>query len=98
VSDLLWRVPQPDEQPEADLRDGLTVSDLAEALVRAESEQLRVELSELRLAVTAPSRGMSRLIRVLLIRNDGSFVWRVRLARLATPEEIQQWAKQTGAA
>ena len=57
-----------------------------------------VELSELRLAVTAPSRGMSRHVRVLLIRNDGSFVWRVRFARLATPEEIQQWAKQTGAA
>ena len=94
----MWRLPQPDEQPEADLRDGLTVSELAEALVRAESEQLRVELSELRLAVTAPSRGMSQLVRILLIRNDSSFVWRVRLARLATTEEIQQWAKQTGVA
>jgi hypothetical protein len=91
-------MPQSDEHPEADLRDGLTAADLAEALVRAENEQHRVELSELRLAVTAPSQGMSQLIRVLLIRNDGSFVWRVRFARMATPEEIQQWAKQTGAA
>jgi hypothetical protein len=90
-------MPQPTERPEADLRDGLTVADLAEALVRTEHEQHRVELSELRLAVTAPSQGMSQLIRILLIRDDGSFVWRVRFARLATPEKIEQWAEQTGA-
>jgi hypothetical protein len=34
----------------------------------------------------------------LLIRDDGSFVWRIRFARLATPEEVQEWAKETGAA
>ena len=91
-------MPQPGKRPEADLRDGLTAADLAEALVRAEGQQYRIELSELRLAVTAPSDGMSRLIRVLLIRDDGSFVWRVRFARPATPEEVLEWAKETGAA
>jgi hypothetical protein len=75
-----------------DQRDGLIAAGLAEALVRAEGEQHRVELSELRLAVTAPRRGMSRLVRILLIRDDGSLVWRIRFARLATPEEIEQWA------
>ncbi|MEV4509574.1 hypothetical protein AB0K00_11520 [Dactylosporangium sp. NPDC049525] len=98
MSEILWRMPKAGERPEADLRDGLTAADLAEALVRTEGEQRRVELSELRLAVTAPSRGTSRLIRTLLIRDDGSFVWRIRFARLATLEEIEQWAKQTGAA
>ncbi|MFC5006957.1 hypothetical protein ACFPIJ_55250 [Dactylosporangium cerinum] len=98
MSEVVWRMPTASERPEADLRDGLTTADLAEALVRADGEQHRVELSELRLAVTAPSRGMSRLIRVLLIRDDGSFVWRIRFARLATPDEIEQWAEQTGAA
>ena len=91
-------MPQSSERPAADLRDGLTAADLAEALVRAESQQHRVELSELRLAVTAPRQGLSRLIRVLLIRDDGSFVWRIRFARLATPEEVQEWTKETGAA
>jgi hypothetical protein len=97
VSEILWRMPQPGERPDADLRDGRTAADLAEALVRAEHEQHRVELSELRLAVTAPSQGTSQLIRILLIRDDGSFVWRVRFARRATPDEIRQWAEQTGA-
>jgi hypothetical protein len=55
VSEILWRMPQPGESSDADLRDGLTAADLAEALVRAEHEQHRVELSELRLAVTAPA-------------------------------------------
>jgi hypothetical protein len=38
---------------------------------------------------------MSRLIRTLLIRDDGSFVWRIRFARLATLEEIEQFGVTT---
>lgn len=89
-------MPQQGEHPDAELRDSLTAADLAEVLVRPETEQHRVQLSELRLAVTAPGQGVSQLIRIVLIRDDGSFVWRVRFARLATPDEIQQWVEQTG--
>ncbi|WP_433053282.1 hypothetical protein [Dactylosporangium sp. CS-033363] len=93
MSELQWRMPQPEESPQATLRDGLTVADIAEALDRVERLQLRVH-SDLLLLVLAETDALV-LVRVVLVRNDDSFVWRVYNARVASASDGVQW-KQRG--
>jgi hypothetical protein len=86
-------MPQPDEGAQATLRDGLTVADVAEVLDRDERLQLRAH-SDLLLLVVAETDARV-LVRVLLVRNDDSFVWRVHHARVASTADGEQW-KQRG--
>ncbi|MFG2043373.1 hypothetical protein [Dactylosporangium sp. NPDC048998] len=92
MSELQWRMPQPDESPQATLRDGLTVADVAEALDRDERLQLRAH-SDLLLLVVAETDALV-LVRVLLVRNDDSFVWRVHNARVASAADGEQWTQR----
>jgi hypothetical protein len=89
MSGLQWRMPQPDESPQATLRDGLTVADAAEVLDRDERLQLRAH-NDLLLLVAAETDARV-LVRVLLVRNDDSFVWRVHSARAASVTDRGHW-------
>jgi hypothetical protein len=93
MSELQWRMPQPDERPQATLRDGLNVADVAEVLDRDERSQLRAYNDLLLLVAAEADAGV--LVRVLLVRNDDSFVWRVHSARVASAADREQW-KQRG--
>ncbi|GAA0716756.1 hypothetical protein Drose_36780 [Dactylosporangium roseum] len=92
MSELQWRMPQPDELPQATLRDGLNVADVAEVLDRDERSQLRA-YNDLLLLVVAETDARV-LVRVLLVRNDDSFVWRVHSARAAGATDGQQWMQR----
>lgn len=88
-------MPQPAERPEAMLRDGLTVADVAEALERPSELTLQIRLNELMLAAIAPAG--PRLVAVLLHRRDDSFVWLVLRAQFAEAGEIAHWDERMGA-
>jgi hypothetical protein len=92
VSELQWRMPQPDESPHTTLRDGLTVADVAEALDLPERRQLRA-YNDLLLLVVAETDALV-LVRVVLVRNDDSFVWRVYSARVASASDGEQWTQR----
>jgi hypothetical protein len=62
VSDIKWRMPQPDERPQADLGDGLTVADVAEALEQPAALQFQ-QRSELQRAYIAPAAGAGGRLR-----------------------------------
>jgi len=89
MSALLWRMPQPYEGPQATLRDGLNVADVAEVLNRDERLQLRAHNDLLLLVAAETDAGV--LVRVLLVRNDDSFVWWVRSARAASVTDREHW-------
>ncbi|MGI5236825.1 hypothetical protein [Dactylosporangium sp. CA-139066] len=95
MGEMQWRMPQPGERPEAVLRDGLTVADVAEALDRPPGLSLQIRLNELMLAVIAPAG--PGLVAALLHRQDDSFIWVVMRAQLAGPNEISQWNRRMGA-
>ncbi|WP_426506960.1 hypothetical protein ACPPVO_52880 [Dactylosporangium sp. McL0621] len=95
MAEVLWRMPQPGERPEAILQESLTVADVAEALERPGELTLRVRLDELILAVVAPAG--PGLAALLLRRGDDSFIWVVLRARLAGAGEIVQWNQRNGA-
>lgn len=88
MSELLWRMPKPGE-PRAVLHDGLTVADVAEVLNRGEDGQVRRLQDLLLLIVGETDRQV--LVRVVLAREDGSFVWRVGSARVATGAVRELW-------
>jgi hypothetical protein len=92
MSEILWRMPQPAESPQADLRDGLTVADVAEALEQPAALQFQ-QRSELQRAYIAPAAD-GRLVSILLFRNDDSFVWRVWAARPASEAETEIWSRR----
>jgi hypothetical protein len=92
MGEILWRMPQPTESPPADLGDGLTVADVAEALEQPAALQFQ-QRSELQRAYIAPAAD-GRLVSILLFRNDDSFVWRVRAARLASAAETEIWSRR----
>jgi len=92
MSEVLWRMPQPEERPQADLGDGLTVADVAEALEQPAALQFQ-QRGDLQRAYIAPAAD-GRLVSILLFRNDDSFVWRVRAARLAGPAETEIWSRR----
>ncbi|GAA3202897.1 hypothetical protein ACFO1B_07290 [Dactylosporangium siamense] len=85
-------MPQPDERPQADLGCGLTVADVAEALEQPAALQFQ-QRSELQRAYIAPAAD-GQLVSILLFRNEDSFVWRVRAARLASAVETEIWSRR----
>ncbi len=68
------------------------MADVAEVLERDERLQLRAY--NVLLLLVAAETDARVLTRVLLVRNDDSFVWRVHSARAASETDREHWMQR----
>lgn len=91
VSELLWRLPA-EGRLAARLTD-VTVAEVGEALEAPLRDQLRHRVGQDMLAIYSVTAGQ-RVVGVVLLRDDDSFVWRVAIVRPLGAEEFEMWLQR----
>ena len=82
-----------DGEPVASLT-GVTVAEVAEALEAPLCDQLRHRIGRDLLAIYSVT-AEQRVVSLVLLRDDDSFVWRVAVVRPLSAEEFEMWLRRS---